>query len=111
MKVALTRIWLFMLLLYSVAAYSQPTYIDSLKHIAATQRDTIKVLTLQSISDFYTSSEPDSAFAYGQQALALAEELNFNRGKFWAIVAINKALYMLGNYALELGFAFKAVPL
>jgi tetratricopeptide (TPR) repeat protein len=78
--------------------------------IQTSGRSQQSIFTLNSISDFYTQTEPDSAFAYAQQALALAEELNFDKGKFWAIVSTNKALYMLGNYALQLSFAFKAYP-
>ncbi|MEO6733022.1 MAG: histidine kinase [Ferruginibacter sp.] len=111
-KAANKKITLVILLLYSVAAYTQSVWIDSVKKVAAFQMtDTNKVFTLNSISDFYTLTEPDSAFVYAQQALALAEKLNFDKGKFWAIVSTNKALYMLGNYALELSFAFKAYPL
>lgn len=106
------KICLFILLLYSAAAYSQTAWIDSVKNIATLQKsDTNKVFTLNSISDFYTLSQPDSAFEYAQQALALADKLNFDKGRFWAIVYTNKALYILGNYALELSFAFKAFPL
>ena len=75
--------------MYSAAASAQSAWIDPVKNVAAFQKaDTNKVFTFNNISDFYTLTEPDSAFVYAQQALALAEKLNFHKGKFWAIVSI-----------------------
>lgn len=112
MKTAVKKIVLLILLLYSAAADAQTAWIDSVKKTAAIQKaDTNKVITLNSISDFYNFTEPDSALVYAQQALSLSEKLNYDRGKFWAIVCTNKALYLLGNYTLQLSFAFKAYPL
>ena len=112
MKTAVKKIVLLILLLYSAAADAQTAWIDSVKKTAAIQKpDTNKVITLNSISDFYAFTEPDSALVYAQQALSLSEKLNYDKGKFWAIVCTNKALYFLGNYTLQLSFAFKAYPL
>jgi two-component system sensor histidine kinase UhpB len=100
-------------LLYSGYGQCQHTWIDSLKIVAfeSAAQDSGKVNTLNQISDFYSFTEPDSAFLYAQQALSLAEQIKYETGKFWAIVYTNKALYVLGNYALELSFAFQAIPL
>jgi two-component system sensor histidine kinase UhpB len=99
-------------LVFSFGVYAQNTNIDSLKKVLSTQKaDSNKVKTLFSISLYYNFFLPDSALGYGKQALALSEELNFDPGIFWSIVAINKSLYVLGNYALELDYAFKAYPI
>lgn len=101
-----------MLLLYSPAAYTQNDWIDSVKRVLVTQKaDTNKVWTLKMLSEAYQQSYPDSGFYFARQALDLAEKLQFDRGIFWSIVYINKSLYILGNYALELDYAFKAYPL
>jgi two-component system, NarL family, sensor histidine kinase UhpB len=101
-----------MLLMFSFGARAQNKYIDSLKKALPTQKaDSNKVKTLINISESYKFFDPDSALAYGKRALSASEKLNFDAGIFWSIVAINKALFLLGNYALELDYAFKAYPL
>jgi signal transduction histidine kinase len=85
---------------------------ESLKKVIATQKsDTNKVNNLISISEYYFPINPDSGFALARQALSLAEQLHFDKGIFFSIVAINKSLCVLGNYALELDYAFKAYPI
>jgi two-component system sensor histidine kinase UhpB len=101
-----------MLLMFSFGARAQNKYIDSLKKALPIQKaDSNKVKTLINLSESYKFFAPDSALAYGKRALSISEKINFDRGIFWSIVAINKALYLLGNYALELDYAFKAYPL
>jgi tetratricopeptide (TPR) repeat protein len=101
-----------LLLLYSFTAFAQTPWIDSVKKVLATQKaDTTKVFTLISISNSFQLYNPDSSFAYGQKALALAEKLNYDQGIFWSVVALNGALIFTGNYPLELEYCFKAVAL
>jgi signal transduction histidine kinase len=96
----------------SFGMHAQNKYIDSLKKVLPTQKaDSNKVKTLINLSESYKFFSPDSALAYGQRALSLSEKLHSDADIFWSIVAINKALYLLGNYALELDYAFKAYPL
>ncbi|MEP7374001.1 MAG: ATP-binding protein [Chitinophagaceae bacterium] len=106
-------IYLFIFsLLYSFNSFSQTHLIDSLKKELATQQaDTSKIRTLLHLSDAYRFSYPDSALAYAQQALSISEKIQDDGATFWSIVTINSALYVLGNYALELEYAFKALPL
>src|SRR5450432_498874 len=111
MKTSSRYIILF-LFLYSSVAYAQTEWMDSIKKVAATQKaDTNKVITLIGLSYAYQQSYPDSGFYFARQALDLAEKLQYDRGIFWSIVYINKSLYILGNYSLELDYAFKAFPL
>ena len=100
-------------MLFSELAVGQDRlWADSMKKIVAVSRnDTSNVKSLILLSNAYTFSEPDSAVVYARKALSLAENIDFDAGKFWAIVAMNKALYFLGNYALELEYAFKALPI
>ena len=113
MKSSLQYIFPFsILMLCSLRAHTQNNYIDSLKKVAAIEEtDSNKVKTLINLSDAYQLYNPDSGYYFAQRALALAEKLNFDRGIFWSIVYINKSLFFLGNYALELDYAFKAFPL
>jgi two-component system sensor histidine kinase UhpB len=92
--------------------HAQTRRIDSVKKVLLTQKeDTNKLKLLFDLGETYALFAPDSAFACGQQALALAKKLHSNEGIFWSIVIIHKALYSLGNYALDLDYAFEAWPI
>jgi len=92
--------------------HAQTRHIDSLKKALLTQKaDTNRVKLLTDLGETYALFAPDSAFACGQQALAIAKKLHYNEGYFWSIVIIHKALYTLGNYALDLDYAFEAWPI
>src|SRR5882724_3295204 len=102
----------FLLMLCCAKAYTQNHWIDSTKKsLAAQKADTNKVRFLNGLSEAYLFYSPDSSFSYGRQALTLAEKLHYEEGAFWAIVFINKSLFTLDNYVLELEYAFKAYPL
>ncbi len=112
MEAAIKIIRLFFLLLFSTASRAQDPWFDSLKHVAATQKnDTDKVRALITLCDAYAFNYPDTAFVYGKQANELSEKLDFDRGRLYSIISINSALYCMGNYSLELDYAFKLLPL
>ena len=112
MKASLRYIILFFILLYSSVAYAQNQWLDSVKKAAASQKDdTNKVNVLNSLSGAYQLTYPDSGLAYAQKALALAEKLHFEPGIFWAEISACESLMVLGNYPLELEYAFKALSL
>lgn len=91
---------------------AQNPWLDSMRNaVAIGKEDTNKVNMLIGLSEGYKFNYPDTGFYYAQQALKLAEKLKFETGIFWAIVAIDKSLYSLGNYALELDYALRAYPL
>ncbi len=111
MKAAVVIIVIFFLLFFSATAYTQNPWIDSLKESLQTEAaDTNKINTLLALNDAYRFSKPDSALLYGQQALSIAEKLKSDDKIFWSIAAVNSALYVLGNYALELDYAYRALP-
>lgn len=86
--------------------------VDSLKKVLATQKeDTLKVFTLFNLSRSYRWSNPDSSLVYGQRSLELAEKLNFEVGIFWSISAICGTSMLVGDYALEIEYAFRALAL
>lgn len=86
--------------------------VDSLKKVLATQiADTNKVKTLLRLSGSYRWHYPDSSLNYAHQALDLAEILNFEVGIFWSMANICGASILVGNYPLELEYAFKALSL
>jgi len=108
MKAALKHIILFFILLYSCMAYAQNAWLDSVKKVITKQKaDTNKINSLINLSEAYRFSYPDSALMYAQQALAIAEKLHDDNATFWSITAVSGALYVLGNYTLELDYALK----
>ncbi len=112
MKAAVMIIVLFFLLFFLGTTHAQHNWFDSVKHIAAIQKnDTNKVWTLISLCDAYAFSYPDTAFVYGKQANELSEKLDFDNGRLYSLISINAALYCMGNYSLELDYAFKLLPL
>ncbi len=120
MKTSVRNIILFSIpLLCSFTAYTQSrdwyrdkSGVDSLKKVLATQiADTNKVKTLARLSASYRWHYPDSSLAYAQQALELAEILNYEVGVFWSMTAICGASILVGNYPLEIEYAFKAFAL
>jgi len=67
----------FNLLLFSYAAYTRVSGIDSVKKVLQTQKeDTNKLKTLFSLVDYSLESHADTGVTYSQQALDLAEKLN-----------------------------------
>jgi signal transduction histidine kinase len=69
------------------------------------------VNALVNLSTSYQQYSPDSELVYAQQALALAEKLDYSEGIFWAETAISGALIFTANYPLELENGFKALAL
>ena len=113
MKYKSFYIWLFFVpFLCSSAAYAQISWIDSARKVVAIQKaDTNKVRTLIGMGDYYSFNNPDSGIICAKQALALAEQLQFDRGIFWSIVSLDHSLYITGNYTMELDYALRAFPL
>lgn len=98
--------------LLCLGLYAQEAWLDSVKHVAFTERDdTNKIKTLINLCDAYAFSYPDTAFGYGKQAYELSEKLDFDRGRLYSIISINSALFAMSNYPLELEYAFKLIPL
>ncbi len=120
MKTSVLNIVLFFFLLpSSFTAFTQTRgwtagreSVDSLKKVLATQlEDTNKVKTLFRLSASYRWYYPDSSLAYAQQALELAEILDYEEGVFWSMTSICGASILVGNYPMELEYAFKALSL
>jgi two-component system sensor histidine kinase UhpB len=112
MKAAVVITVLFLLLFFSGTAYTQASWIDSLKKAVVTQKeDTNKIWTLNSISYYYSFNAPDSGVMYAKEALALSEKLQFDKGIFWSIQSLDRSLYLTGNYTMELDYALRAFSL
>ena len=100
-----------MVVLLIPVTQAKAQWVDSVKKVLQTQQaNSDKINTLRNLSDAYRFSYPDTALAYAQQALSIAEKSKSDSAIFWSIVTVNGVLYIIGNYALELDYAFKALP-
>jgi methyl-accepting chemotaxis protein len=91
----------------SVPLFSQTS--DSLRRAwAAAPNDTAKVLLLSAAADKLARSEPHEGLELAEQAFALAQRLDFMRGKAQAAYSVANAHYRLGNYAPALEYCLLA---
>ncbi len=86
--------------------HGQNPVIDSLKNIILQgPRDTTKVSSLIALStEFLEEEKMDEAIEYANEAIGIATELNFKRGKAYALKNIGIAQYYKGNYKEVLNF-------
>jgi two-component system NtrC family sensor kinase len=97
---------LLILFFFFTRIAAQQNYADSIKQeLAAAKEDTNKVWILTTLGSVYQWSYPDSGILYIQEALKLAQELNFVRGEMIAYARAVQAFSGKGNYpkALEAG--------
>src|SRR5262249_13818241 len=91
--------WVFILLGYVQLCVAQDAHIDSLKNaLNSTPEDTTRVNLLIELSKNYFSTSPPDAIAYGEQAKALAEKLQFKRGLAYSLKNIGMGYYMKAEY-------------
>jgi signal transduction histidine kinase len=103
---------LIIILLYASSAYTQNQWLDSINRVLQTAKeDTNKVYTLISLAQYYVDSHADTGVIYSQQALDLAEKVNFKEGTLLAEGLLSISLNFSGNYPLGLDYAFKTLSL
>lgn len=83
----------------NVSVWAQQAELDSLQHLLRTQADdTSKVNTLNELSYvYYQTAVYDSELYYAQQALNLAQKLNWKRGMAVSLKNIGSACDDMGN--------------
>ncbi len=85
---------------------------DSLRQeLATAKEDTNKVWLLVNLSGIYQWSYPDSGILYAQQALQLAQKLNFAPGEIGAYWTLHVAFSGKGNYPKALEASLKELEL
>jgi tetratricopeptide (TPR) repeat protein len=95
-----------------VTINAQQREVDSLKYeLAIVQEDTDKVILLTELCWKYQWSYPDSGITYAQQALQLAQKINFKNGQRLAYLGLGEALAAKGNYPKALDSKLKALEI
>ena len=78
--------------------YAQQHYVDSLENlIKTTPNDTNKVWTLNRLVTALREGDNNKALMYAEQAKALAELLNHQRGLAWALENLGWIFYRKGD--------------
>ena len=86
--------------------------IDSLHHqLAIAKDDTSKVGVLTYLCLLYRLGNADSSLLYGQQALQLAQQINYSAGEVWSLSFMSLTMAQLGNYPKTLEMAFRALQI
>ncbi|MGB5645599.1 MAG: tetratricopeptide repeat protein, partial [Muriicola sp.] len=104
MKIRFWSIWGFLLLtafaLHPNIMLAQNGDIDSLKNIVqAVPKDTTKVSALNALClEYIQLGEFDQAKGYADQAIILAEQLDYKKGRAYALKNKGLAVYYQGKY-------------
>ena len=104
---------LLLLMLTQVVALGQ-TYLptDSLKQVLSqTRQDTSRVMLLAQIAHNYRFFDSDSSMVLAQQAMRLADRLNFPEGSARALTVIGETRRFRGEYPQALEDQLKALQL
>lgn len=103
---------IYLLLFASVTLFAQNKAIDSLLVVLKkTTNDIDKVTALNSLSDNYKVSDAKKMFFYGNQALVLAQKINFKVAEGNALLNIGNSKIIEGDYKLALDHFQKAQEL
>ncbi len=103
---------LFLLLSLTRITAQQQSYADSLrKELASAKEDTNKVWLLINLGYVYQWSYLDSGILYAQEALNLAQKLNFSNGEINAYETAFEAFSGKGNYPKALEASLKRLEL
>ncbi len=95
---------LFLFFLTPAYISAQQDYLDSLQDNLSHSKkeDTIRVLALSSLADYYGFIQFDSCLFYSAQTLRLSQKLNYPYGKFLGYLGTFHGLNSQGNYPMAL---------
>ena len=85
---------------------------DSLKHeLIIAKNDTSRVLIMSALASAYTGFYPDTVNLYGNEALKLAEQINFFRGKVSVLNALGLSIELQGDYPKSLEYVYRGLEI
>ncbi len=107
-----TYILTFLLLLVVCRAFAQTSKTDSLlRQVALTNEDTNRVILLTELGRTYRFSKPDSMLFYTDQAILLAQKINYLKGESMALNRKSFALREMGNLPKSLELILKSLKI
>ncbi len=94
------------------SASAQRRVADSIRALlTAHMHDTSRVILLWNLSRAYYSFKPDSAILFGEEALLLAQKINYIEGEAKSLPRIANACLQIGNYSLALEYYLRWLKL
>jgi two-component system NtrC family sensor kinase len=85
---------------------------DSLKHeLVIAKNDTSRVLVMADLASAYNGFYPDSVNMYGNEALTLAERINFSRGKVRAFITLGLGVQLEGEYPKSFDYLYRGLKI
>ena len=103
---------IFVTVFFSYADGQNPRVVDSLNQLLTkTGQDTNRVNLLMQIGNEYFFTNPDTARAIAEKALALSRELHYVKGVVANLNELAEAIRFLGNYPLALKLNFEALQM
>ena len=79
--------------------------------LAIAKNDTSRVLIMSEISGAYWTNNFDSLTWYGNQALALAQRIQFFRGEVSALIALGAGLQCIGDYPKSIEYLYRGLQI
>lgn len=112
MKIRNFPFLVIMLCLLSLTMYSQNEKVDSMKnHLSEQSDDSLKVENLLAISKSTFRYEPDTAIVYGNKAINLATQINYQKGLGYGLKNVGLAYYIKGDFTEVLNYWKKSLAI
>ena len=98
-RIILLRFLCAFFVLSVVKHSAQTRAIDSLKTILKTaKQDTNRVNALSELAGVIAVNDPDTSIILGNQALTLAQKLNYKKGEAWAEFWVGRTYFFVRNF-------------
>ena len=111
MKYILVLFLSLFLFLFSVLAYSQNNYADSLKALLSSQMEDEQATICNQIASELYYDAPDSCIYYAEKALAIAEKYDLKEEQFYALIHIGVGYSILNNNDQAVSFHIRALEM
>jgi len=106
------KLFILLYLFISLSAFSENRKVDSLRTLSSKGvNDTNKVKFLNDLIWEFMDSNTDSAIFYGNQALAIAEQLKFEKGLAETLRNLGTCNFTKANFPLALDFYLKSLKI
>ena len=105
-------IFLWLLSLYTIPAFSQSRVADSLKLLLQKEeQDTNRVLLLAKIGTSYLFEKPEIGLNYAEQGLELSRGINYKRGEVLCLNALGHLNRVSGNFTAGIKYHLQALQI
>src|SRR3989344_685690 len=103
---------MFSVLLHSITFGQNTSASDSLKNVLfTTKQDTTRILTLAALAGKLDLSDPDSALMLSQQALKIAQKIDWPKGVATSFNCIATAHFRKGDYTVSMNYQKRAMAI